>query len=281
VTGRIEKERAEEKAVVVAGFQGVDGHGDVTTIGRGGSDTTAAALAGALSADSCVIYTDVKGVFTADPRIVPHAVLLDEVDYDDMLLLSSLGAGVLHDRSVETAKRSDVVLKVTSSFEKGSGTKIKKLSQDKGRLCGAAADKNAALMTVAGIAAEDAEYLLRSITESGIAVDMIAVSGGRLSFSVHESKADETEKLASERLSGAEKLSRNDGLAKVSLVGGAVSESERFALRMKERLAEEHLPVYGFFSGKRRVSVLVPRDDADKTLRAVHDEFFEKATKEL
>ena len=273
---RIEKELSEGKIVVAAGFQGIDKSGDVTTVGRGGSDTTAAALAAALSADSCVIYTDVKGVYTADPRIVPNAILQKEIDYDDMLSLSSLGAGVLHDRSVETAKRANVVLKVASSFEEGSGTDIKRLSPKNGRLCGVAADKDVSLITLTGIAAGDADKLLRSLAENGITSDMMTVSGGSLSFSVPESKADEAEKIISEKLPGVKISLRKDGLSKISLVGSISSGGRRYAAELKERIQKGNVPAFSLFSGEMRISVLVPRDRADNTLREVHEEFFEK-----
>ena len=281
---RVETELAKRKIVLVAGFQGINKYDDVTTLGRGGSDTTAVALAVALKADLCQIYTDVDGVYTADPRFVPDARKLEEITYDEMLELASLGANVLHNRSVEMAKRYNVDLEVISSFSKKPGTKIKEApNMEKMNVSGVAKDKNIARISLINLADVPgiAFKIFSSLAAKKINVDIILQSIGRdntkdISFTV---SADNLQNAldtlnANKDKIGFENIMVNDKVCKVSIVGAGMVNNPGVAASMFEALSNANVNIQMISTSELKVSVLVDEDDADKALRAVHDQFF-------
>ena len=241
-TERILHELSERKIVIITGFQGINKFGDYTTLGRGGSDTTAVALAAALHADACEIYTDVDGVYTADPRIVKNARKLDEITYDEMLDLATSGAGVLHNRSVEMAKKYGVVLVVRSSLNDSEGTVVKEeVSVERMLISGVALDKKAARISVMGVKDEPgiAFKLFNVLAKNNINVDIILQSIGRdntkdISFTVDEDAADEAIELILENKNRITLKSVNckKDVAKVSIVGAGMVSNPGVASKM-------------------------------------------------
>lgn len=281
---RVEEELAHRKIVLVAGFQGINKYNDVTTLGRGGSDTTAVALAVALKADLCQIYTDVDGVYTADPRYVKGARKLDEITYDEMLELASLGANVLHNRSVEMAKRYNVDLEVLSSFTKQPGTKIKEApNMEKMNVSGVAKDKDVARISLINLADVPgiAFKIFSSLAAKKINVDIILQSIGRdnnkdISFTVPEASAEAAVKILEENRDkiGFEKLTVNDKVCKVSIVGAGMINNPGVAASMFEALADANINIQMISTSELKVSVLIDENDTDKALNAIHDKFF-------
>ena len=278
-TARILRELAEGRIVVVAGFQGVTEQGDVTTIGRGGSDTTAVALAAALKADVCRIYTDVDGVYSADPHIVPEAVKHYEIDYDEMLELASLGAKVLHNRSVEMAKRFGVPLEVRSSFTNRVGTKVRGVTVEQKNVSGVARDNNVAMVRISGMKpAESAACRLFSyLADKKISVDIILQpQEGEIVFSL----ARNTLQWAVEALDegrealGFERFSVEERVCKVSIVGVGMANSYGVAARMLQALSEAKVPVRYITTSEIKISVIVPEEDGIRATTAVHAAFF-------
>ena len=242
-TERIQHELEQRKIVIVTGFQGVSQYDDYTTLGRGGSDTTAVALAAALRADACEIYTDVDGVYTADPRIVKDAKKLDEITYDEMLELASLGAGVLHNRSVEMAKKYGVQLVVRSSLNTSEGTVVKEeVKMEKMLVSGVACDKNVARIAVVGLEDQPgvAFKLFRYLANHNVNVDMILQSIGRgntkdISFTVTGDMADIAVETVERHRSGSLKCQEvkvKKDVAKVSIVGAGMQSNPGVAARM-------------------------------------------------
>lgn len=276
LTERIEKELKDNKIVVVAGFQGINENGDITTIGRGGSDTTAAALAAALHADKCVIYTDVCGVYSADPRIAENASLHEEIGYDEMLEMASLGAGVLHNRSVEIAKKNGLVLKVMSSFQEGKGTEIKSGIFEDGHISGVAADKNTSLIEILGGNTKSLPKVLRILAKEGICSDMMTDIENRLGFTVPRARADKAVKCLSEKTEEIDAISVkcNKRVSKVSLIGCGLAGDPEIGARMLTRLEKEKIEVKSVVASEIKISMLVADQDADKAVAAIHNEFF-------
>lgn len=281
---RVETELAKRKIVLVAGFQGINKYDDITTLGRGGSDTTAVAMAVALKADLCQIYTDVDGVYTADPRFVPDARKLEEITYDEMLELASLGANVLHNRSVEMAKRYNVDLEVISSFTKKPGTKIKEApNMEKMNVSGVAKDKNIARISLINL--EDvpgiAFKIFSSLAAKKINVDIILQSIGRdntkdISFTVSSDNlqnALDTLNANKDKI-GFEDIMVNDKVCKVSIVGAGMVNNPGVAASMFEALSDANVNIQMISTSELKVSVLIDENDADKALRAVHEKFF-------
>ncbi len=273
------------QVVIVAGFQGVDENYNITTLGRGGSDTTAVALAAVLGADACEIYTDVDGVYTTDPRIVPEARKVDRISYDEMLELASLGAGVMHSRSIEFAKKYGVPIHVRSSFTDTPGTWIIP-ETDARRLgssvSGAALAKDEARITVHGVPDRPGvvHTLFRRIAEANVVVDMIVqnVSTGGLtdvSFTVSAADLPETLMVAdgAARTIGAARISHDPGCAKVSIVGLGMRTHTGVATVMFEALAKAGVNIRMITTSEIKVSVLVDRAEAVAALRAVHKAF--------
>lgn len=281
---RILHELASRKIVIVTGFQGVNRYEDYTTLGRGGSDTTAVALAAALHADACEIYTDVDGVFTADPRIVPGARKLSEITYDEMLDLATCGAGVLHNRSVEMAKKYGVPLVVRSSLNNSEGTIVKEVtSVERMLISGVALDENAARISVMGLKDEPgiAFKLFNLLAKNNVNVDIILQSIGRektkdISFTVNEEDVENAIRIIEEnkeRLTFHEVTSNLD-VAKVSIVGAGMTSNPGVAAKMFEALYNVGININMISTSEIRITVLVKKKDGEKAMNAIHDAFF-------
>ncbi|WP_097015732.1 aspartate kinase [Anaerocolumna aminovalerica] len=281
---RIHSELANNKIVIVTGFQGINSFGDYTTLGRGGSDTTAVAIAAALNADACEIYTDVDGVFTADPRLVPNAKKLNEITYDEMLELSSLGAGVLHNRSVEMAKKYGVQLVVRSSLNNSEGTVVKEeIKMEKMLVSGVAADKNTARIAVIGLEDQPgvAFKLFNHLARHNINVDIILQSVGRngtkdISFTVSEDSVEEAVEILERHRAGSLKCHKIDvekSVAKVSIVGAGMMSNAGVAAKMFEALYDVGVNIKMISTSEIRVTVLIDEIYVEKAMKAVHDKF--------
>ncbi len=281
---RIRHELEQRKIVIVTGFQGIDKYDDYTTLGRGGSDTTAVALAAALHADACEIYTDVDGVFTADPRIVKDAKKLEEITYDEMLELASLGAGVLHNRSVEMAKKYGVQLVVRSSLNTSEGTIVKEeVKMEKMLVSGVASDENVVRIALVGLEDQPgvAFKLFRHLANHNVNVDMILQSIGRgntkdISFTVTEDMADVAVETVERHRSGSLKcqdVKVNRNVSKVSIVGAGMQTNPGVAARMFEALFDANVNIQQISTSEIRVTVLIDRADTEKAVNAVHEEF--------
>ncbi|MDD2957610.1 MAG: aspartate kinase [Lachnospiraceae bacterium] len=283
-TERIRHELEDRKIVIVTGFQGINKYNDYTTLGRGGSDTTAVALAAVLNADACEIYTDVDGVYTADPRLVPRARKLDTITYDEMLDLAALGAGVLHNRSVEMAKKYNVPLVVRSSLNEHEGTLVRGVAKKMERMIisGVALDENADRISVIGIRDQpgSAFKLFNVLAKKGINVDIIIQSIGRhgtkdIAFTVaHENLRDAMETLEnSQDMLGFESLECNEDVAKLSIVGAGMMSNPGVAAKMFECLYNNNININMIATSEIRITVLVAVKDAVRAMNAVHDTF--------
>ncbi|MDE5777452.1 MAG: aspartate kinase [Lachnospiraceae bacterium] len=278
---RICHELEQRKIVIVTGFQGVNKFDDYTTLGRGGSDTTAVALAAALNADACEIYTDVDGVYTADPRKVPSARKLSRITYDEMLELATLGAGVLHNRSVELAKKQGVQLVVRSSLNTSEGTIVKEdTKMEKMLVSGVAADKDAARVALIGLKDEPgvAFRLFNHLARHNINVDMILQSVGReqtkdISFTVAVDNAEEAVEIVERHFHEYEKIDVEKNVAKVSIVGAGMMSNAGVAAKMFEALYDEGINIKMISTSEIRVSVLIDEKYTEKAMNAVHDKF--------
>ena len=280
---RIRHELESRRIVIVTGFQGINKYDDFTTLGRGGSDTTAVALAAALHADVCEIYTDVEGVYTADPRVVPNARKLAEVSYDEMLEFASLGAKVLHNRSVEMAKKYGVKLVVLSSLTRAEGTIVKEeTSVERMLISGVALDKNTARISVIGLKDEPgmAFRLFNMLAKEGINVDVILQSIGRenskdISFTISRDEADEAVKIieANKARIGCTGISCNKEVVKVSIVGAGMMSNPGVAAKMFEALFNENININMIATSEIRITVLINEKDAERAVNAVHDAF--------
>lgn len=280
---RIFTELDRKNIVLVTGFQGINKYDDITTLGRGGSDTTAVALAAALHADRCEIYTDVDGIYTADPRIVQNARKLDEITYDEMLELASLGARVLHNRSVEMAKKYGVEMVVRSSITKEEGTIVKEVCKlEQMLVSGVAADKNVSRIAVIGIKDEpgNAFKLFSLLARKGINVDIILQSVGRdgtkdISFTVPTGDLKEAVSIVEEeldRISGT-RVETDDKVAKVSLIGAGMASNAGVASAMFEALYNANINIKMISTSEIKISLLVDEKDADAAMIAIHDRF--------
>ena len=280
---RIRHELDARKIVIVTGFQGINKYDDYTTLGRGGSDTTAVALAAALHADACEIYTDVEGVYTADPRKVENARKLQEITYDEMLELATLGAQVLHNRSVEMAKKYGVQLVVRSSLTDAEGTIVKEETDvEKMLISGVAADKNATRISLVGLKDEPgvAFKLFNLLAKHNINVDVILQSIGRdgtkdISFTVDSGVAKEAMDLLknNQKRLTFQKLSCKENVAKVSIVGAGMATNPGVAAKMFEALYSVGINIKMISTSEIRVSVLIEEDEVDAAVKAIHDAF--------
>lgn len=280
---RIKKELEHKNIVVVAGFQGINKYEDITTLGRGGSDTSAVALAAALGADLCEIYTDVDGVYTADPRIVKNAKKMDVISFDEMLELASMGANVLHNRSVEMAKKYNVNLCVRSSLNNNEGTVVKEVnSMEKMLVKGVAHDLDVARISLCDI--EDkpgvAFKVFSLLAKNGINVDIILQSIGRenkkdISFTVSKSNMQKAVELlcANKEVIGFEDLKAADSFAKVSIVGAGMVNNPGVASAMFEALCEAGINIHMISTSEIKVSVLISEKNAEKAVNAICDKF--------
>ena len=284
-TERIQAELDKNKIVIVAGFQGLNKYDDITTLGRGGSDTSAVALAASLHADLCQIYTDVDGVYTADPRYVKGAHKLDEITYDEMLELASLGAQVLHNRSVEMAKRYNVNLEVLSSFSGKPGTKVKEVvkKMEKSHVSGVAKDKDIARLALVGLAHEPgiAFKIFSLLAKNKVNVDIILQSIGRnetkdISFTVKKADMELAQRVLEENrdLIRFESIEVTDKIAKVSIVGAGMINNPGVAATMFEALFNAGININMISTSEIKVSVLVDENDADRAVQVIHDKFF-------
>ena len=283
---RIQAELDQRRIVIVTGFQGVDRNGDVTTLGRGGSDTSAVALAAAFRADLCQIYTDVDGVYTADPRLVPTARKLEEITYDEMLELASQGAQVLHNRSVELAKKFRVNLEVLSSLERKPGTKVKEVTKvEKTNSAGVAKDTSIARVALVGlqhnpgVAFQDFDLL----SKHNINVDVILQSIGRedtkdITFTVHKKDQTEVETILREHKEALrfDHIEADNAIGKVSIVGVGLMSNCGVAAKMFEALYEAGINIQMINTSEIRVSVLLDEEDVNRAVRAIHDKFFDE-----
>lgn len=282
-TERIKNELDNKKIVIVTGFQGVNKRDDITTLGRGGSDTTAVALAAALHADACEIYTDVEGVYTADPRIVPNARKLKEITYDEMLELATLGAKVLHNRSVEMAKKYDVPLVVRSSLNRADGTVVKEVVKvEKMLITGVASDRNTARISVIGLNNTPgvAFKLFNLLARNNINVDIILQSIGRedkkdISFTVSSEDLQEALQLLEENKEKLtiQKIDYNENVAKISVVGAGMMSNPGVAAKMFEALYGAGININMISTSEIRITVLVQEENIERAMRAVHDRF--------
>ncbi len=280
---RLEAELNRKNIVVVAGFQGINKYDDITTLGRGGSDTTAVAIAAALKADACHIYTDVDGVYTADPRIVKNAKKLDEITYDEMLELATLGAQVLHNRSVEMAKKYNVNLEVRSSLERVEGTVVKEaIKMEKMLIRGVAKDNNVTRVSIVGVPDTPgiAYKIFSLLSAKKINVDIILQSVGRdgtkdIVFTVAGDQMEETKAAleASDILHDA-KVTLDNDVTKLSIVGAGMETHPGVATKMFEALFEHDINIQMIATSEIKISVLIDKKDADRAVKAVHDAFF-------
>lgn len=280
---RITKELDSNKIVVVTGFQGVNKYDDVTTLGRGGSDTTAVALAAALNADLCEIYTDVDGVYTADPRIVPDARKMPEVTYEEMLEFASLGAKVLHSRCVEMARRYNVNLVVKSSMSEEEGTVVKETTKmEKMLISGVAVDKNIAKIAVSGMKdnPESTFRLLNLMAKNGVNIDVMIQSLEKdgtktLTFTVARPDMMMTLELLKKYsdVIGNANVSCEEDVAKVSVVGAGVSSNPGVAAKMFEALSNAGINTDMVTTSEIRITAVIKEAEAEMAMRAVHDRF--------
>ncbi len=289
VPDRIRKELDKKNIVVVTGFQGLNRYDDMTTLGRGGSDTSAVAIAAVMHADLCQIYTDVEGVFTADPRKVPGAKKLSTISYDEMLELATLGAQVLNNRSVEMAKKYNIELEVLSSLSRVPGTIVKEETKvEKMLISGVAKDENIARISIIGVPDKPglAFKIFSKLSAKNINVDIILQSVGRngtkdISFTVGQDNL----KAAIEMLNpyaeslGASSVVYDENVAKVSIVGAGMESHPGVAAEMFEAMFEANINIQMISTSEIKISVLIAAEDADKAVTAVHNKFFAEAMK--
>ena len=283
---RIRAELDRHRIVIVTGFQGVNRKGDVTTLGRGGSDTSAVALAAAFHADLCQIYTDVDGVYTTDPRIVSTARKLDEITYDEMLELASQGAQVLHNRSVELAKKFRVNLEVVSSLERKPGTKIKEVAKvEKTNIAGVAKDTSVAHISLVGLQHSPgvAFQVFALMSRKHINVDNILQSIGRddtkdISFTIHQKDMEEAIAILTENkeVLKFDHIEADDKVGKVSIVGMGLMSNAGIAAKVFEALFEAGINIQMISTSEIRLSVLLDENDVNRAVKAIHDKFFDE-----
>jgi len=281
---RMREELAKSKILIVAGFQGLNEYGDITTLGRGGSDTTAVVLAAALQADLCEIYTDVDGVYTADPRIVPEARKLATITYDEMLELAHLGAGVLHPRSVECAKHYGIPLHVRSSFNENPGTIVKEETDMEKNMVitGVTYNKNVAKLAVFGVPDQPgiAYKIFKNLADKHISVDMIVQSAMRdgindISFTVTQDDLPLSMETIDETVKeiGAQGYTHNADVAMVSIVGAGINSNPGVAAMMFGALAEEGINIHMISTSDIKISCIVKNEDAEQAVKTLHKKF--------
>ena len=284
-TERVESELARNRVVVVAGFQGLNRSDDITTLGRGGSDTSAVALAAALHADRCQIYTDVEGVYTADPRKIPKATRLKEITFDEMLELASLGAQVLNNRSVELAKKYGVELEVLSSINPVPGTVVKEETQVEGMLIkGVAKDEDVAVISILEVPdVPGMSFKVFSLlAQKNINVDIILQSSGRdnckdVIFTCPKGEAETAMSVlgANKSRFGGGEITINRDVAKVSVVGAGMQSHPGTASTMFEALYSQNINIHMISTSEIKISVIIDKADADKAVAAIHDAFIQ------
>ncbi len=284
-TDRIVKELDKKNIVIVAGFQGINRYEDVTTLGRGGSDTSAVAIAAAMHADLCQIYTDVEGVYTADPRKVKNARKLQYISYDEMLELATLGAQVLNNRSVEMAKKYNIELEVLSSLTRAPGTIVKEAGKmEKMLISGVAKDTNIARVSVVGVPDNPglAFKMFSKLSSKGINVDIILQSIGRdgtkdISFTVAKDNAKDAAAAMEDYVAnvGGKSVLVDENVAKISIVGAGMESHAGVATKMFEALYDSQINIRMIATSEIKVSVLIDEKDADAAVSAIHSKFFD------
>lgn len=283
-SSRLEQELALNKIIIVAGFQGIDKFNNITTLGRGGSDTSAVALAAALHADLCQIYTDVDGIYTADPHLVDNAFKLNEISFDEMLELASLGARVLHNRSIEMAKRYNIKLEVLSSFKKHKGTQLKeKINMERMLIRGVTRDDDTARVDLIGVPL-DIDFLHRVFSLLGnnnINIDLMGqakVLSGRniVSFTVASKQLDLAKKIMQENKAHLqiEEIRVLSSVSKVSIVGAGMQANPVVAAKFFEALASEKIEVHSIATSEIKISALVDRNKSARAVKLIHEKFF-------
>jgi len=280
---RIMKELDARKIVVVAGFQGINKYDDITTLGRGGSDTSAVAIAAALHADKCEIFTDVDGVYTADPRIVANAQKLDDISYDEMLELASLGANVLHNRSVEMAKKFNVQLVVRSSLNKNEGTIVREVKKVEQMLVrGVTRDNDVARISICEIKDDPGKafQVFSLLSKKQINVDVILQSIGRdgtkdISFTTSQDHLQSALDVLNDNLDSLEasRIIHTEDVSKVSIVGAGMVNNPGVATLMFEALYDAGINISMISTSEIKISVLIPKEDAERAVRVIHDKF--------
>ena len=284
---RIRAELDKRRIVIVTGFQGLNKYDDITTLGRGGSDTSAVAIAASLGADLCQIFTDVDGVYTADPRLVPTAHKLEEITYDEMLELATLGAQVLHNRSVEMAKRYGVNLEVLSSFSGQPGTKVKEVvkTMEKSHISGIAKDKNVARLALVGLENTPgiAFKIFSLLAKNNVNVDIILQSIGRsdtkdISFTVTKEDMELAHQLLEDNRDRIhfDHIDVSDNIAKVSIVGAGMINNPGVAAAMFEALFSAGININMISTSEIKVSVLVHISEADRAVQVIHNRFYDE-----
>ena len=281
---RIKRELDQKRIVIVTGFQGVNRYQDMTTLGRGGSDTSAVAIAASMHADLCQIYTDVEGVFTADPRKIKDARKLDVISYDEMLELATLGAQVLNNRSVEMAKKYGVELEVLSSLTRKPGTIVREANKmEEMLISGIAKDNEVARVSIIGVPDRPglAFKIFTKLAAKDITVDIILQSIGRnntkdISFTIPESQLDETMGILRTYVEtiGAADAVYDGNVSKVSVVGAGMETHPGVAAQMFEALFDANINIQMISTSEIKISVLISRDDADQAVTAIHKKFF-------
>lgn len=282
-TERMQSELDKKNIIIVAGFQGLDKYDDITTLGRGGSDTSAVAIAAAMRAERCEIYTDVDGVYTADPRICKEAKKLEEITYDEMLELASLGANVLHNRSVEMAKKYNVKLEVKSSFQRVPGTLVKEVvNVEKMLIRGVTRDNDVARIAVIGLENTPgiAFRIFSELAQEDINVDMILQSVGRegtkdIAFTVTRDKEAKTLEVLEgiKHILNYKEVNHRDDLSKVSIVGAGMVNNPGVAAKMFEALFDNDINIHMISTSEIKVSVLLKLEKAEQAVKVIHDYF--------
>jgi len=281
-TERISSELERNRVVVVAGFQGLNKLDDITTLGRGGSDTSAVAIAAALHADRCQIFTDVEGVYTADPRKVRNTRKLQEITFDEMLELASLGAQVLNNRSVELAKKYNVELEVLSSLNPVPGTVVKEVAKMEGMLIkGVAKDTDVAVITILNVPDEPGTSfkIFGLLAQKNINVDIILQSTGRdgkkdISFTCAQGEAETALRVLKDSAHYTD-VSVDTTCAKVSIVGAGMQSHSGVASKMFEAMSNNNINIKMISTSEIKISCIIDRDDADKAVSAIHDMLFD------
>ena len=281
-TERLESELARNRVVVVAGFQGLNRNDDITTLGRGGSDTSAVALAAALHADRCQIFTDVEGVYTADPRKIPKATKLKEITFDEMLELASLGAQVLNNRSVELAKKYNVELEVLSSLNPVPGTVVKEVAKEmEGMLIkGVAKDTDVSVITIMNVPDEPGMSfkIFGLLAQKKINVDIILQSTGRegkkdVIFTCSQGDAPVAVRTLKESAKFSE-VTCDNSCAKVSIVGAGMQSHSGVAASMFEALSNSNINIHMISTSEIKISCIIDKEEADRAVSAIHDSLF-------
>ncbi|OOB78436.1 MAG: aspartate kinase [Epulopiscium sp. Nuni2H_MBin003] len=280
---RMKRELDRKNIVIVTGFQGINRYDDVTTLGRGGSDTTAVAIAAALNADKCEIYTDVEGVYTADPRIVPNARKMDEITYSEMLELASLGAKVLHNRSVELASKYNVELVVRSSLTEAEGTVVKEvIKMEEMLVSGVAGDDNVARVSLLGVPDKPGKAfdIFKTFGKKNINIDIIiqsvATDGKRnISFSIDKDSLNDVKEIVDQNIAkwGATGVEYDENLAKVSVVGAGMVSNAGVASKVFEAMYDANININIISTSEIKISILIEKEDMRKAMRKIHDKF--------